>query len=49
LAEDLPLRYLAGGARVDNWSLSAFRQQHARTMNDCFAQVLEMARSPGPG
>jgi transposase len=49
LVEDLPLRYLAAGARVDNWALSAFRRRHARALNDCFTQVLEMARSLGMG
>jgi transposase len=49
LIEDLPLRYLAGGARVDNWALSAFRRRHALALNDCFTQVLEMARSLGLG
>jgi hypothetical protein len=49
LVEDLPLRYLAGGARVDNWALSAFRRRHALALNDCFTQVLEMARSLGLG
>jgi transposase len=49
LVEDLPLRYLAGGARVDNWALSAFRRRHARALNDCFTQVLELARSLGMG
>jgi len=49
LIEDLPLRYLAGGARVDNWTLSAFRRRHALALNDCFTQVLEMARSLGLG
>ena len=29
LGEDFALRYLAGGARVDNWALSAFRRRHA--------------------
>jgi transposase len=43
LVEDLPLRYLAGGARVDNWTLSAFRRRHALALNDGFTQVLEMA------
>jgi hypothetical protein len=43
------LRYLAGGARVDNWALSAFRRRHARALNDCFTQVLEMARELGMG
>src|SRR5580698_53893 len=49
LGEDLPLRYLAGGARVDNWALSAFRRRHALALNDCFTQVLEMARTLGMG
>jgi transposase len=49
LVEDLPLRYLAGGARVDNWTLSAFRRRHARSLNDAFTQVLEMARALGLG
>src|SRR5665213_2185449 len=49
LVEDLPLRYLSGGARVDNWALSAFRRRHARALNDCFTQVLEMARALGMG
>jgi transposase len=49
LVEDLPLRYLAAGARVDNWALSAFRRRHAKALNDCFTQVLEMARRLGIG
>ncbi len=44
-AEDLAVRYLAGGTRVDNWALSAFRRRHARALNNCFTQVLELARS----
>lgn len=44
IREDLGLRYLAGGARPDNWALSAFRRPHARELNDVFTQVLEMAR-----
>jgi transposase len=47
LVEELPVRYLAAGARVDNWALSAFRRRHARALNDCFTQVLEMARELG--
>jgi transposase len=47
--EDLAVRYLAGGARPDNWALSAFRRRHARALNDCFTQVLEMARGLGLG
>jgi transposase len=49
LVEELPLRYLAAGARVDNWALSAFRRRHGKAMNDCFTQVLEMARELGIG
>lgn len=44
IQEDLAFRYLAGGARPDNWALSAFRRRHARGLNDVFTQVLEMAR-----
>src|SRR5271156_51756 len=47
LVEDLPLRYLAAGERIDNWALSAFRRRHAVALNDAFTQVLEMARSMG--
>jgi transposase len=49
LVEDLALRYLSGGARVDNWALSAFRRRHALALNDAFTQVLEMARKLGLG
>lgn len=49
LVEDLPLRYLAGGERVDNWSLSAFGRRHRLALNDAFTQVLEVARSLGLG
>ena len=49
LVEDLALRYLAGGARVDNWALSAFRRRHGLALNDAFTQVLEMARKLGLG
>jgi transposase len=47
MVEDLAFRYLAGGHRVDNWALSAFRRLHRRGVNDCFTQVLEMAREMG--
>jgi transposase len=47
LVEDLAFRYLAGGARVDNWALSAFRRRHGRALNDAFTQVLEWAQSQG--
>lgn len=43
IREDLGLRYLAGGAKPDNWALSAFRRRHARGLNEVFTQVLEMA------
>jgi transposase len=49
LGEDLALRFLAGGARVDNWALSAFRRRHARALNNAFTQILEMARKLGLG
>lgn len=49
LVEDLALRYLGAGARVDNWALSAFRRRHGRSLNDSFTQVLEMARELGMG
>ncbi len=49
VVEDLALRYLAGGAKPDNWALSAFRRRHARALNDVFTQVLEMARELGMG
>jgi transposase len=44
IREDLGLRYLAGGARPDNWALSAFRRRHGRGVNDVFTQILELAR-----
>lgn len=49
LVEDLAFRYLAGGERVDNWALSAFRRRHRVALNDAFTQVLEWARSQGMG
>lgn len=49
LGEDLGFRYLAGGARLDNWALSAFRRRHGRALNDAFTRVLEMARDLGLG
>lgn len=49
LVEDLAFRYLAGGARVDNWALSEFRRRHGRGINDAFTQVLEWARELGWG
>jgi transposase len=47
LLEDLAFRYLAGGARVDNWALSGFRRRHGRALNDAFTQVLEWAQQQG--
>lgn len=49
LIEDLAFRYLAGGERIDNWALSAFRRRHSRAINDAFTRVLEMARALGMG
>ena len=47
LVEDLAFRYLAGGERVGNWALSAFRPWHSRALNDAFTRVLEWAMSQG--
>ncbi|MGA2050514.1 MAG: IS1182 family transposase [Terracidiphilus sp.] len=47
LVEDLAFRYLAGGSRIDNWALSAFRRRHGLALNDAFTQVLEWAQSRG--
>ena len=47
IREDLAFRYLAGGAKPDNWALSAFRRRHGRAINNVFTQVLELARSLG--
>jgi hypothetical protein len=47
IREDLALRYLAGGARPDYWALNAFRKRHGLAINDCFTQILELARSLG--
>src|SRR3972149_2911063 len=47
--EDLGVRYLAGGATPDFWTLNQFRTRHARALNDLFTQVVELARSLGMG
>ena len=47
IREDLAFRYLAGGARPDYWALNAFRKRHPVAINDCFTQVLELARRMG--
>jgi transposase len=47
IREDLAFRYLAGNAEPDYWALNAFRRRHGRAINDCFTQVVEMARSLG--
>lgn len=49
IQEDLPLRYLAGGAHPDHWALSAFRRRQARSLNDVLVQVLEFVRDQGFG
>lgn len=49
IREDLPLRYLAGGAEPDHWALSAFRRKHPRAINDVFTQTLELMRNAGLG
>jgi transposase len=45
--EDLAFRFLAGGAEPDYWALNAFRKRHPVAINDCFTQVLELARGMG--
>lgn len=47
IREDLPLRYLTGGAQPDFWTLNAFRRRHPKALNDLFTQVVEMARKAG--
>jgi transposase len=47
IREDLAFRYLAAGAQPDYWALNAFRRRHGRALNDCFTQVVELARSLG--
>src|ERR1700730_3656475 len=47
IVEDLAFRYLAAGARPDYWALNEFRRRHALAINDCFTQVLELAREMG--
>lgn len=47
IREDLAFRYLAGGAEPDYWALNAFRKRHPVAINDCFTQVLELARKMG--
>lgn len=49
IREDLPLRYLAGGAAPDHWTLNPFRTRHRRAINDLFTQVVELARQRGLG
>jgi transposase len=49
IGEELPLRYLAGGAKPDHWALSAFRRKHPCALNDVFTQVLEFVRGQGLG
>jgi len=47
IREDLAFRYLAADARPDYWALNAFRRRHGRAINDCFTQVVELARGLG--
>jgi len=47
LREDLAFRFLAADARPDYWALNAFRRRHGRAINDCFTQVVELARGLG--
>lgn len=45
--EDLALRYLAGGASPDHWTLNGFRKRQGRAINNVFTQVVELARELG--
>jgi len=47
IREDLALRYLAGGATPDHWTLNSFRTRHRQALNDLFTQVVELARGLG--
>ena len=47
--EDLALRYLAGGAQPDHWTLNDFRRRQRRAINDLFLQGVEVARGLGMG
>lgn len=47
IREDLALRYLAGGATPDYWTLNDFRTRHAQALSDLFVQVVEVARGLG--
>jgi len=49
IREDLAFRYLAGGQTPDYWTLSNFRRQHTKRMNDLFTRVVELARGRGLG
>jgi transposase/IS5 family transposase len=49
IREDLPLRYLAGGAQPDFWTLNAFRRRHPQALNDLFTHVVELAQAAGLG
>jgi hypothetical protein len=49
IREERPLRYLAGGAAPDHWTLNHFRRRHRRAINDLFTQVVELARQRGLG
>jgi len=47
--EDLPFRFLAGGATPHHCTLNDFRTRHRRAINDLFLQVVEVARGLGMG
>jgi len=47
IREDLPLRFLAGGAEPDFWALNSFRRRHADAIVELFTQVVELARRRG--
>src|SRR5260370_25625137 len=47
MREGLGVRYVGGNGRADYWAVNAFRGRHGRGINDCFTQVVEMARGLG--
>jgi len=47
IRKDSAFRYSANGALPDHQTLSAFRRQHRKELNDAFTQVIELARASG--
>jgi transposase len=47
IRKDPAFRYASNGALPDHRTLSAFRRQHRKELNDVFTQVTELARADG--